>query len=204
MPQDTNWVGNIYHGIDINQWKPRLEGESDYVAYLGRIVEPKGVHHAITAVKTYNETASRPLKLKIAGKHYSGHSKDTYWKDVIEPELGGDIEYIGHIADHEQKNEFLAGAKALIVPSTFSEPFGMVTIEALACGTPVIGSSNGATPELVEDDHTGYVTDAEGISEALAKIDLINRNTCRQEAEERFTISRMATEHLKVYSRLHK
>ena len=204
MPQDTNWVGNIYHGIDINQWKPRLEGKGDYVAYLGRIVEPKGVHHAIAAVKAYNKTASKPLKLKIAGKHYSGHSKDTYWKDVIEPELGGDIEYIGHIADHEQKNEFLAGAKALIVPSTFSEPFGMVTVEALACGTPVIGSPNGATPELVKDDHTGYVTDAEGISEALAKIDLINRNTCRQEAEERFTITRMATEHLQVYSRLHK
>ncbi len=199
MPSDTNWVGNAYHGLDVNQWQPRLSDDSDYVAYLGRIVEPKGVHHAIAAVKKYNETATRPLKLKIAGKHYAGHSKDTYWQEVIEPQLGSNIEYVGHIADHSAKNEFLAGAKALIVPSIFDEPFGMVTIEALACGTPVIGTSHGATPEIIKDGETGFVVAPENITESLAKIDAINRNACRRNAENRFTLERMAAEHIAIY-----
>lgn len=202
MPADTNWVGNVYHGLDMAQWQPRLSGESDYVAYLGRIVEPKGVHHAIAAVKKYNQTAAKPLKLKIAGKHYAGHSKDSYWQGVIEPQLGGDIEYVGHIADHAAKNEFLAGAKALIVPSTFSEPFGMVTIEALACGTPVIGSHSGATPEIIRNGETGFIVEPNEIADALGKIDTIDRKVCRQDAEERFTLERMATEHAAIYRSL--
>lgn len=202
MPQDTNWVGNIYHGLGTNNWKPRLSGESDYVAYLGRIVEPKGVHFAIAAVKKYNETAKKPLRLQIAGKHYSGHSKDAYWQNVIEPELGGNIEYIGHIASHDQKNEFLAGAKALIVPSTFNEPFGMVTIEALASGTPVIGGINGATSEIITDGKTGFITEPDGIATTLAKIDTISRADCRALAEDQFALERMATEHLDLYKHL--
>lgn len=202
MPKHTNWVGNIYHGLDVDEWKPRLIGESDYVAYLGRIVEPKGVHYAIAAIKKYNETAQKPLKLKIAGKHYTGHSKDTYWQNVIEPELSEDVEYIGHIADHKQKNEFLAGAKALIVPSTFNEPFGMVTIEALASGTPVIGSTNGATSEIITDGKTGFITEPEGIAKALTKIGTISRANCRALAEDQFTLERMARDHLDAYSAL--
>lgn len=202
MPSDTNWVGNIYHGVDVSSWRPRVDGDSDYVAYLGRIVEPKGVHYAIKAVKKYNEVAEKPLKLKIAGKHYSGHSKDTYWQEIIEPQLGSDIEYIGHIADHNAKNEFLAGAKALIVPSTFDEPFGMVTIEALASGTPVIGSPNGASPELIKDGETGFIVEPESIQDALKKIDAIDRALCRTDAEARFTMARMASEHLATYTSL--
>jgi glycosyltransferase involved in cell wall biosynthesis len=202
MPDDTNWVGNVYHGLDMSQWQPRFESESDYVAYLGRIVEPKGVHHAIEAVKQYNKTAVKPLKLKIAGKHYAGHSKDAYWHDVIEPEIGGMIEYVGHISDHEEKNTFLANAKALLVPSTFSEPFGMVTIESLASGTPVIGSHSGATPELIKNAVTGYIVEPDGIADAISKIDTIDRKACRADAEERFTLRRMASEHLAIYERL--
>lgn len=202
MPSDTNWVGNVYHGLDTSQWQPRLGGDSDYVAYLGRIVDPKGVHHAIAAVKKYNETAAKPLKLKIAGKHYAGHSKDTYWQEVIEPQLGGNIEYVGHIADHSAKNEFLAGAKALIVPSTFDEPFGMVTIEALACGTPVIGTPNGASPEIIQDGATGFIVEPEKIADILVKIDIIDRKSCRQDAENRFKLERMAIDHLYIYKNI--
>lgn len=202
MPEDTNWVGNIYHGIDTTQWQPRLSGDSDYVAYLGRIVEPKGVHFAIQAVKKYNESAAVPLKLKIAGKHYSGHSKDTYWQDVIEPELGDDIEYIGHISDHEQKNEFLAGAKALLVPSTFNEPFGMVTIEALACGTPVIGGPQGATSELIKNGRTGFIVNQDHIADVLSEIDTMDRSKCRSVAETQFSLARMASEHLSLYQKI--
>ncbi|MDB5176446.1 MAG: hypothetical protein JWN75_114 [Candidatus Saccharibacteria bacterium] len=202
MPDDTNWVGNIYHGLKTNEWTPNYATDSDYVAYLGRIVEPKGVHLAIEAVKKYNETADMPLKLKIAGKHYTGHSKDSYWQTQIEPQLGNDIEYVGHIADQDEKNKFLAGAKALIVPSTFSEPFGMVTIEALASGTPVIGSRNGATPEIIKDGETGFVVNPLDISSAISKLDTIDRHMCRSDVEERFTLERMARDHLDTYQTL--
>ena len=202
MPDDTNWVGNVYHGLNIDDWTPNYEPAGDYVAYLGRIVEPKGVHYAIEAVKKYNQTADKPLKLKIAGKHYTGHSKDAYWQTKIEPELGEHIEYIGHIADHDEKQAFLGNAKALIVPSIFSEPFGMVTIEALACGTPVIGSPNGATPEIIQDGVTGYIVEPEDIADALTKIDAIDRHACRNDAEERFTLERMASDHLGIYNSL--
>jgi glycosyltransferase involved in cell wall biosynthesis len=202
MPDDTNWVGNIYHGINQSLWKPSYDTNSDYVAYLGRIVEPKGVHHAIAAVKKYNETAEKPLKLKIAGKHYTGHSKDSYWQNVIQPELDDTVEYVGHIADHGGKQAFLADAKALIVPSIFNEPFGMVTIEALACGTPVIGSPRGATPEIIKDGVTGFVVEPEGIAVAIAKISSIDRHACRADVEERFTLERMARRHIDAYQSL--
>ncbi len=202
MPADTHWVGNIYHGLNAAEWQPRLSGESHYVAYLGRIVQPKGVHHAIAAVKEYNKTAEQSLTLKIAGKHYTGHGKDLYWQEQIEPELGSDIEYVGHISDHAEKNMFLRNAKALIVPSTFEEPFGMVTIEALASGTPVIGLSHGATPELIRDGRTGFVVEPDTIAEALTRIDTIDRRLCRQEFEARFTLQRMAADHLQAYRAL--
>src|SRR5690606_24948161 len=101
--------------------------------------------------------AQQPLKLKIAGRHYSDHGKDDYWQSVIQPELNDMIEYVGHIKSPVDKNVFLGNAKALLVPSTFEEPFGMVTIESLACGTPVIGLSSGATGEIIEHGVTGCI-----------------------------------------------
>lgn len=208
MPKDTNWQATIYHGLDTERFSPKLDVESDYVAYIGRIVEPKGVHLAIDAVKRYNELSEARLKLKIAGKHYAGHGKDTYWQEQIQPELGSDIEYVGHIKDTPGKQEFLAGARALLVPSTFDEPFGMVSIEALACGTPVIGLSTGATKEIIKDGQTGFIVDAnsEDISGDLAKaIDRtseISRSVCRQAFEERFTLEIMVKNHAELYRRL--
>lgn len=202
MPADTNWVGNIYHGLRAEEWTPNYQPAGDYVAYLGRIVEPKGVHHAIAAVKAHNQTAVRPLTLKIAGKHYTGHGKDTYWRDVIEPELGDMIEYVGHIDNHQDKQDFLGNAKALIVPSVFDEPFGMVTIEALACGTPVIGSPAGATPEIIKEGITGYIRTPEQITETLGSIDAIDRRECRKDFEQRFTLEQMAGGHVQIYDKL--
>lgn len=209
MPSDTNWVGNIYHGLAPDNLQPTIHPSNDYVAYLGRIIEPKGVHIAIQAVKTYNKTASQPLTLKIAGKHYSGDTKDTYWQTYIEPELGDTIEYVGHIKSDESKQTFLGNAKALIVPSTFDEPFGMVTIESLACGTPVIGLDRGATPELITNDENGIIVPydddvqaANDIATALVSIDSISRKACRDSFEARFTSQRMASEHADLYRRL--
>lgn len=202
MPNDTNWVGNIYHGLRAEGWTPNYQPAGEYVAYLGRIVEPKGVHYAIEAIKTYNQSATSPLTLKIAGKHYTGHGKDTYWRDVIEPELGNTVEYVGHISNLQDKQVFLGNARALIVPSTFDEPFGMVTIEALACGTPVIGTPSGATPELIRDGQTGFVVSPNRIADVLGKIDSIDRHVCRQDFEQRFTLERMAQEHITIYKTL--
>lgn len=202
MPDGTNWIGNIYHGLDAGGWTPNYQPTGEYIAYLGRIIEPKGVHYAIEAVKTYNQTAEHPLKLKIAGKHYTGHSKDTYWQAKIEPELGDMIEYVGHINNHTDKQMFLGNARALIVPSTFDEPFGMVTIEALACGTPVIGTPSGATPELIKDGITGFVVDPTAIAATFDKLATIDRHTCRQDFEKRFTLERMASEHQAIYRSL--
>lgn len=203
MPADTNWVANIYHGLDPQAFKARFSGDSDYALYLGRMIESKGVHLAISAVREYNRTADRRLRLVIAGKHYSGNSKHDYWATRIEPEIDGvEIEYRGFVRG-EERAQLLAGARALVAPSTFNEPFGMVLIEALASGTPVVGLANGAIPEVVRDGETGFVVGApEELAGALARIGEIDRRACRADFEARFTLDRMVAGHLAAYRSL--
>jgi glycosyltransferase involved in cell wall biosynthesis len=197
MPDETNWVANIYHGLAKDAFRFVSEPAGDYVAYLGRLIKPKGAHLAIAAAKQAG------VKLKLAGKHYSGE-KDSYWQEFILPEIDDDqIEYIGFLREHAQLQEFLGNARALIVPSIYNEPFGMVVIEAMACGTPVIGLRSGAIPELIEGGVTGFVVDDEaGIADAIARIGTINRAACRRAFEKRFTLERMCQEHLAVYQNL--
>ncbi len=220
MPAGTNWVGNIYHGLNEHEWQPNYQLADNYVAYLGRIIEPKGVHLAIEATERYNQTAKKPLKLKIAGKHYAGHKKDAYWRERIEPLLNDNIEYVGFIRNTKEKQSFLGNAGALLMPSTFNEPFGIVMIEALASGTPIIGLDSGAIPEVVTPHKTGFVIQkalimneasnwvideaatAQLLAEALENVDVIDRRTCRQEFEHRFTLQKMCREHLGVYQQL--
>lgn len=209
MPKDTNWVGNIYHGLPTNVFTPINKPADDYVAFLGRIVQPKGLHLAIAAVKKYNETAKVPLKLRIAGKHYADTSSDDYWQTTIEPEIGGLIEYVGFIKGDAARNEFLGNARALIIPSLFDEPFGMVMIESLASGTPIIGLNSGAIPEIITpkngilvEKQTDPNDTIERLSAAIGSINSINRIDCRNDFEARFTIQRMCEEHLSVYRKL--
>jgi glycosyltransferase involved in cell wall biosynthesis len=110
MPSNTNWIGNIYHGLKSKSFMPTINPSNDYIAYLGRIIEPKGVHLAIDAIEEYNRTAKRPLKLKIAGKHYSDGDKDNYWQNSILPRLNNETEYIGFLKTNEEKRTFLANA----------------------------------------------------------------------------------------------
>jgi len=202
MPPDTNWVANIYHGADPDEFKPSYK-KGEYFAYMGRIIEPKGVDRAISAVKLYNRNhPDASVKLKIAGKHYAGYGKDDYWREKIEPNLNEHIKYVGFINGSE-KAEFLRQACALLMPSRFAEPFGMAAIEALACGTPVIGSSAGAIPEIVRASKNGYIADTpEEISKAMEEIDRIDRRVCRRDFEERFTLERMAREHAELYRKM--
>jgi glycosyltransferase involved in cell wall biosynthesis len=221
MPADTHWVGNVYHGLSGDAFKPRYE-PGQYLAYLGRIVEPKGVHLAIAAMKKYNEKAEKPVTLKIAGKHYGGE-KDKYWRKLVEPEIDGKtIQYVGFIRNNADKERFLRGASALIVPSTFDEPFGMVMIEALACGTPVVGLDSGAIPEVVREGVTGFVVGkvmgkrtipkfgqveqrvdlshtVEAMAAGIARINEIDRRACRMDFEARFTLEHMVAGYLQVY-----
>jgi glycosyltransferase involved in cell wall biosynthesis len=209
MPINTNWVANIYHGLNPNDFKPVINPKNNYIAYLGRIIEPKGVHLAINAVKQYNKTAEVPLVLKIAGKHYADESNDDYWQTKIEPELCDEIQYVGMIKDIKTKNEFLGNAKALIVPSVFNEPFGMVLIESLACGTPIIGLDSGAIPEIVNDKNGIIVkkslsekVTSSRLSLAINRINAIDRKYCRFDFEKRFTLERMCSDHVAVYNSL--
>ena len=209
MPTNTNWVANIYHGLGKNLFKPTLKPKSNYVVYIGRIIKSKGVDLAISAVKQYNKTADSPMKLKIAGKHYANESNDSYWQEFIQPQLDENIEYVGFIKDNNEKNEFLANAKALIIPSTFNEPFGMVMIEALACGTPIVGLNSGAIPEIINDKNGILVTKStdrqiivDRLCSAINNIDSINRKTCRQDFERRFTLDQMIGQHSDLYKKL--
>lgn len=213
MPESTHWVGNIYHGLSDPVLKPVENPSGDYVAYMGRVIQPKGVHLAIAAVNAYNQTADTPLKLKIAGKHYSEESKDTYWKESVEPYLNDTIEYVGFISSSEQKRTLLGNARALLVPSLFDEPFGMVTLESFACGTPVIALDSGALPEVIEHGKTGFIVKKQlnwndkfdehaavsGLVEALKNVDALDRQDCRKVYEEQFTRETMAREHRAAY-----
>jgi len=211
MPAGTNWVGTIYHGLPDGLYTPNYAPQGTYVAYLGRIIQPKGVHLAIAAVKAYNAAHDDKLTLKIAGKHYAGHKKDTYWQEHVLPELNDPaIEYVGFIDSVEGKQEFLGNARVLLTPSLFEEPFGMVLIESLACGTPVIGLASGAIPEIVQHGKTGIIVPKQQDEQALAK-DLasaipealqLDRHACRSDFEARFTAARMCREHLAVYRKL--
>ena len=188
-----NWVANIYHGVDTEKYVYNPEPK-DYFLFLGRITEQKGVHLAIEAAR------AAKVKLIIAGKSYSN---EDYWHKQIEPFIDGvNIRYIGE-ADNNAKIEYLKNAKALIFPTHANEPFGMVMIEAMSCGTPVIGYKTAAVPEVVKDGKTGYlVKDAKGIFKAMEKIEKINRLDCRQRAENFFSVRKMVEGYEKVYQRV--
>ncbi len=187
----VNWVGTVYHGLPVNLFRPRYERGS-YLAFLGRISPEKRPDLAIEiAIK-----AGIPLKIaaKVDRVDYQ------YYLERIKPLLDHPlVEFIGEI-NEEEKEEFLGNALALIFPIDWPEPFGLVMIEAMACGTPVIARRRGSVPEVMEDGVTGYVF--EGLDEALScieRIDRIDRRRVRQVFEERFTARRMAFDYLKLY-----
>jgi len=205
MPADTNWVGNVYHGLPLGRFHLEAKRKGDYILFMGRIIEPKGVHLAIAAVRQYNrEHVGAALQLVIAGKHYGDGDKDKYWTQQIQPEIDGDtVRYIGFVGDDADKQELLAGARALVMPSVFDEPFGLVQIEALACGTPIVGMNNGAISEVVRDGINGaLVQDPSELAAAFGRVCKVDRADCRADFEERFSASRMAAEHLAIYQSL--
>jgi glycosyltransferase involved in cell wall biosynthesis len=192
--QDINWVGNVYHGLPENLFKP-VYGDGKYLAFLGRMSKEKGVDLAIDiAIKS-------GIPLKIAAKVDKADQEyfDQRLKKLLDHPL---VEFVGEISDKE-KNEFLGNAIALVFPIQWIEPFGLVVIEALACGTPVVAFKNGSVPELIDHGVSGLVVnDAEEAVNAIRNIGMLERRECRKAFDERFTAGRMATDYLKVYNRV--
>ena len=167
----------------------------DYLAFLGRISPEKGVDRAIEIA----EKSGR--KLKIAAK--VDPTEQEYFSKEIEPMLNRPfIEFVGEIGE-EDKGQFLGNASALLFPIDWPEPFGLVMIEALACGTPVIAFENGSVPEIIESGQSGYVVrDVNEAASAVGRISALRRWKCREAFEQRFSARRMASDYLDIYRRL--
>ena len=191
---NANWVRTIHHGLPARSLLPQ-ESTPDYFAFLGRIAPEKRVDRAIRIAQGCG------VPLKIAAK--IDKADRDYFEESIRPLMSGPgIEYIGEITDHE-KASFLSGAKALLVPIDWPEPFGLVMIEAMACGTPVIAYNRGSVPEIVEDGITGFVVeDEQSAIGAAYRLPELSRAKVRERFEQRFTARRMAQDYLAVYRSL--
>lgn len=203
-PKNFNWAGNVYNGLPEIHIKRKTD--KNYFAYLGRIIEEKGVHLAIKAVKKYNETASKKVRLILAGKYYSDNN-DSYWVKKIKPYIdNSEIVYKGFLSNPVKKSRFLQKAKALIVPSIWNEPFGMVVIEALRSGTPVLGLKSGALPEII-NKKTGILVrnfknenkTVEKLAQNLEKVSKLSSKECVSHFKNNFTVNHMANGYLKIY-----
>jgi glycosyltransferase involved in cell wall biosynthesis len=191
LPQ-ANWVRTVYHGLPEQLLTPKPVTPS-YFAFLGRIAPEKRVDRAIRIA----EHCGMPLK--IAAK--VDRADREYYDEQIAPMIRASklVEYIGEINDVE-KADFLSGAIVLLVPIDWPEPFGLVMIEAMACGTPVIAYNRGSAPEIIEDGLTGFVVeDDAGAIGAVDRLGHLSRTRIRARFEERFTARRMAQDYLSVY-----
>lgn len=190
----ANWQATVYHGLPPDLYRFR-ERPGSYLAFLGRISPEKRVDRAI-------EIAQRiGMPLQIAAKVDAVDRE--YFEDRIAPLLRSPcVEYVGEIGDGE-KDDFLGNAHALLFPIDWPEPFGLVMIEALACGTPVIAYRRGSVPEVLDHGVTGFVvTGLEDAVRAAEQVARLDRGRCRQVFEERFTVSRMARDYVTVYETL--
>ena len=190
----ANWRGTVYHGLPTELYRLRAKLGS-YLAFLGRISPEKRVDRAIQIAKQAGK------ELKIAAK-IDSVDRD-YFESKIKPLLTDPlIEYIGEIGQGE-KNEFLGNASALLFPIDWPEPFGLVMIEAMACGTPTIAYRNGSVPEVLEDKKTGFIVNSlQDAVRAVDRISLLSRHTCRTIFEQRFSASRMTGDYLRIYGAL--
>lgn len=188
---DANWVGTVHHGLprDLYHFQP---GPGQYLAFLGRMAAEKRPDHAIALAKRLG------MPLKIAAKVDPADRE--YFNSNIAPLLDHPVvEYVGEVSDAD-KQEFLGNASALVAPFDWPEPFGMVFIEALACGTPVLAYRRGSIPELIDNGMTGYVCNTfDEMGKAVSQIDALDRRACRQAFEARFTVERMAQDYLRLY-----
>jgi len=192
----ANWQATVYHGLprDLHACRER---PGDYLAFLGRVSPEKGLDKAIAIARQAG------IKLRVAAKIYD--EDRAYYHQTIEPllrQFSASVEFIGEVGGRD-KDEFLGNARALLFPIDWSEPFGLVMIEAMACGTPVIAFRRGSVPEVIADGITGFVVrDVDEAVRAVGQVAGLCRRRCRKMFEERFEAARMARDYLEVYRRL--
>jgi glycosyltransferase involved in cell wall biosynthesis len=184
----------IHHGIDVERMPFGL-GDGGYVAFLGRMHPDKGVHRAIEVARAAGK------RLVIAAKMWEPAER-RYFAQQVKPLLGADTVYVGEVGV-EDKARLLAGAEALVNPIRWPEPFGLVMIEAMAVGTPVVTFAEGAAPEIVDHAITGFLcTDEADMSAHLAAVSDLDRSACRRAVEQRFSTRRMVDDHVALYRQL--
>jgi glycosyltransferase involved in cell wall biosynthesis len=190
----ARWLGTVYHGMPKSLLKPSFR-PGQYLAFLGRLTHEKGAHVAIRIAQATG------MPLRIAAKVPRDHR--SYFKEHLEPLIDGkQIQLVGEV-DDQRKQGFLDGAAALLFPINWPEPFGLVMIEAMACGTPVIAFRAGSVPEVIDDGVTGFIVDSE--EEAVRAVGLVGklkRREIRRTFERRFTARRMADDYVDIYHQL--
>jgi glycosyltransferase involved in cell wall biosynthesis len=190
----ANWQATVYHGlpVDIYQFRP---GPGKYLAFLGRISPEKRVDRAIKIAKNVEMPLKIAAKVDLVDK--------AYFESVIAPLLDNSlVEFVGEIGDGE-KDEFLGNAYAVLFPIDWPEPFGLVMIESMACGTPVVAYRGGAVPEIMEQGQTGFVVQRmDEAVEAVREVGRLSRRRCRDVFEQRFTAARMAHDYVTVFKRM--
>lgn len=181
----------IHHGMDLSS-VPGGTGRGGYACFLGRMCPDKGVLEAVQIA----HTAGMPLRMATKMRE---PAELEYFHALVEPALGADDQMVGEIGDKE-KFELLGNAVALLSPLQWREPFGLMMIEALATGTPVVGTALGAAPEIVDNGITGYLAPLEKLPGLLPMAATLDRAVCRSTVEERFSARRMIADHLDIYS----
>jgi glycosyltransferase involved in cell wall biosynthesis len=192
----ANWVGTVHHGVPRDLLPLRSKAGGGYLAFLGRISPEKRPDRAITIA------ARAGLPLKIAAK--VDRVDQDYWEEKIRPmvQSHSNVEFIGEIGESD-KADFLGEAAALLFPGDWPEPFGLVMIEAMACGTPVIAFRHGSVPEVVQDGVSGFIVDTvEEAETAVQQLARLDRAKVRADFERRFTVERMAGDYLEIYREL--
>lgn len=191
---DLRWAGVVYNGIRVDAY-PFSSRKEPYLLFLGRMSPDKGAHLAIDVARAVG------MRLIIAAK-CTEPAEERYFEERIRPSLGRDIEWVGE-AEAEEKRRLLIGARCLLSPVQWEEPFGLVLVEALACGTPVVALRRGSVPEVVVDGVTGFVRDRpDELAEAVRHTDEIDPFACRRDVERRFSVDRMVTGYEQIYRRL--
>src|SRR5919198_727640 len=189
-----NWQGTVHHGIPLELYQLK-KNRGSYLAFLGRISPEKRLDRAIEIAKRFGMTLRIAAKVDPVDRAYM----ESEIRHLLDHPL---VEFIGEIGE-EEKRDFLSNAYALLFPIDLSEPFGLVMIEAMACGTPVVAYRQGSVPEVIDDGVTGFLVESiEESVQALDKIQYFDRQRCRQVFEERFSAARMSEDYLKIYNKL--